>query len=337
MSDKRRVQIIAEAGVNHNGDLSLAKRLVEVAAEAGADIVKFQTFKADRLAAPSAPKARYQKEQTGSSESQRNMLRQLELSEEDHRALAEHCRDCQIDFLSTGFDIESVDFLVGLGVTTFKIPSGEITNLPYLRHVGAKCGEVILSTGMASLGEVEAAIDALEQAGTPRDRIIILHCTTEYPAPLETVNLKAMLSMQAAFQTRVGYSDHTQGIEIAVAATALGACLIEKHITLDRTLPGPDHHASLEPHELTEMVCSIRAVESALGDGVKRMMGAEAANRLVARKSIVASRAIAAGELYSPANLTVKRPGNGISPMRWDDVVGRRASRGFQPDELIEL
>ena len=337
MSDCRRVQIIAEAGVNHNGELSLAKRLVEVAAEAGADVVKFQTFKADRLVAPSAPKARYQEQQTGSSESQRNMLRRLELSEEDHHVLIDHCRDCRIGFLSTGFDIESVEFLIGLGVTTFKIPSGEITNLPYLRHVGAKCGEVILSTGMASLGEVEAAIDALEQAGTPRDRIIILHCTTEYPAPLETVNLKAMLSMQTAFQTRVGYSDHTQGIEVAVAATALGACLIEKHITLDRTLPGPDHHASLEPHELAEMVRSIRAVESALGDGVKRMMGAEMANRLVARKSIVASHVIAAGELYSAANLTVKRPGNGISPMRWDEVVGRRASRGFQPDELIEL
>lgn len=337
MSKHGKTLIIAEAGVNHNGDMALAKQLVEVAAQAGADLVKFQTFKADRLVTAAAQKAPYQEASTGAGESQYAMLRRLELSDEAHQVLLEHCRVHGIGFLSTGFDIESVDFLASLGVRLFKVPSGEITNLPYLRHLGAKRGEVIISTGMATLGEVEAAIDALETAGTPRDRIIVLHCTTEYPAPLETVNLKAMLTMQTAFQTRVGYSDHTQGIEIAVAAAALGACLIEKHITLDRTLSGPDHHVSLEPHELVEMVRSIRAVESALGDGVKRMMGAEAANRLVARKSIVASRVIAAGELYSVANLTVKRPGNGISPMRWDEVVGRRASRGFMPDELIEL
>lgn len=335
MNKEGKTLIIAEAGVNHNGDLALAKKLVEVAAQAGADLVKFQTFKADRLVTAAAQKASYQEATTGAGESQYAMLRRLELSDEAHHALVEHCSAHGIGFLSTGFDIESVDFLASLDVRLFKVPSGEITNLPYLRHVGAKRGEVILSTGMATLGEVEAAIDALEQSGTLKSNIIILHCTTEYPAPMEAVNLKAMVSMQAAFQLRVGYSDHTEGIVIAPAAVALGARVIEKHFTVDRNLPGPDHRASLEPVELAALVQSIRAVEAALGDGVKRMTAVEAHNKPVARKSIVAARAIAQGELFSAQNLTVKRPGTGISPMRWDEVLGHRAPRDFQPDELI--
>ena len=337
MSKDRKTLIIAEAGVNHNGDLALAKKLVEVAAQAGADLVKFQTFKADRLVTAAAQKAPYQQVSTGASESQYAMLRRLELSDEAHHVLLEHCRAHGIGFLSTGFDIENVDFLASLGVRLFKVPSGEITNLPYLRHVGAKRGEVILSTGMATLGEVEAAINALEQAGTPRGNIIVLHCTTEYPTPMEAVNLKALLSMQAAFQLRVGYSDHTEGIAIAPVAVALGACVIEKHFTLDRDLPGPDHRASLEPLELAALVQSIRAVEAALGDGVKRMTAGEAHNKPVVRRSIVAARAIAQGELFSTQNLAIKRPGTGISPMRWDEVLGQRAPRDFQPDEPVSF
>jgi len=337
MSNQAKTLIIAEAGVNHNGDLDLARKLIEAAAAAGADIVKFQTFKADRLVTSSARKAAYQEASTGESGSQRAMLRGLELSDESHHLLLEHCRAHRIGFLSTGFDIESVDFLAGLGLGTYKIPSGEITNLPYLRHIGAKRGEVILSTGMASLGEVEAAIDALEQAGTPRSSITVLHCTTEYPAPPETVNLRAMTAMRSAFQIRVGYSDHTPGIAISIAAVALGACVIEKHFTLDRNLPGPDHRASLEPAALADLVQSIRALEAAMGDGVKRMTAAEAGNRVIARKSIFAACAIAKGEHFTERNLAVKRPGTGISPMHWDEVLGRRAPRDFLPDEPISL
>lgn len=337
MSKDGKTLIIAEAGVNHNGDLALAKKLVEVAAQAGADLVKFQTFKAAQLVTAAAQKAPYQKVGTGTGESQYAMLRRLELSDEAHHVLLEHCRAHGIGFLSTGFDIESVDFLESLGVRLFKVPSGEITNLPYLRHVGAKRGEVILSTGMANLGEVEAAINVLEQAGTPRKNIIVLHCTTEYPAPMEAVNLKAMQSMQAAFQLRVGYSDHTEGIAIAPAAVALGACVIEKHFTVDRNLPGPDHRASLDPLNLAALVQSIRAVEVALGDGVKRMTAVEEHNKPVARKSVVAARAISQGELFSANNLAVKRPGTGISPMRWDELLGQRAPRDFQPDEPVSF
>lgn len=329
--------IIAEAGVNHNGDLALAKRLVEVAARAGADIVKFQTFKADRLVTASAEKARYQKDSTGNDESQYAMLRRLELSDAAHTVLLEHCRSCGIEFLSTGFDIESIDFLAGLGVTRFKVPSGDITNLPLLRHVGAKQGEVILSTGMSDLDEVAAAIAALENAGTARENIIVLHCTTEYPATLASVNLKAMETMRLALRVRTGYSDHTQGIAVATAAVALGASVIEKHFTLDRDLPGPDHRASLEPQELTAMVQSIRAVEAALGDGIKRLTADEVGNRPIARKSIVAARFIAKGERFSEQNLAVKRPGTGISPMRWDEVLGQTAPRYYDKDELINL
>ncbi len=329
--------IIAEAGVNHNGDLALARQLIDVAAEAGADLVKFQTFTADRLATRAAPKADYQSQSTGNRESQYEMLRSLELSPTMHRQLIAHCQTRNIGFLSTGFDIESIDLLVTLGQEHFKIPSGEITNLPYLRHIGRLDKAVILSTGMATLDEVEAAIDALERAGTPRANLTVLHCTTEYPAPMAEVNLRAMQSMQSAFGVKVGYSDHTLGIEVAIAAVAMGATLIEKHFTLDRSLPGPDHQASLEPAELRNMVAAIRNVEAALGDGIKRLMPSEAKNKPVARKSLVASRAIKAGEVFSAENITAKRPGTGISPMRWDEIAGRSAPRDFAVDELIEL
>jgi N,N'-diacetyllegionaminate synthase len=332
-----RTLIIAEAGVNHNGDPALAKKLIDVAAEAGADLVKFQTFSADRLVTRTAAKADYQNRTTDSKESQHEMLRRLELTTEMHKELIAHCAAHGIGFFSTGFDIESVDLLVELGQDRFKIPSGEITNLPYLRHIGRMGKPVILSTGMAEMDEIHAAIDALEAAGTPRAIITVLHCTTEYPTPMAEVNLRAMLSIQKAFGVEVGYSDHTRGIEVAIAAVALGATVIEKHFTLDRILPGPDHKASLEPEELKAMVAAIRNIEIALGDGIKRLTPSEAGNRPVARKSLVASRGIRKGEVFSVENITAKRPGTGISPMRWDAVIDRHAPRDFSQDELIEL
>jgi N,N'-diacetyllegionaminate synthase len=332
-----RTLIIAEAGVNHNGDIALAKQLIERAAEAGADLVKFQTFKADRQVTRTAEKAVYQTQTTSAEESQHEMLRRLELNAEMHHELIAHCALHNIGFFSTGFDIESIDLLVGLGQDIFKIPSGELTNLPYLRHIGSLGKTVILSTGMATLGEVESTIEALEKAGTPRVNISVLHCTTEYPTPMAEVNLRAMQSMQTAFGVKVGYSDHTPGIEVSVAAVAMGACVIEKHFTLDRALPGPDHLASLEPEELSALVSAIRNIELALGDGIKRLTPSEARNAPVMRKSLLASRAIKAGDTFSAHNMTAKRPGTGISPMRWDAVVGRTASRDFAEDELIEL
>lgn len=332
-----RTLIIAEAGVNHNGDLDLAKQLIDAAAEAGADIVKFQTFNTDRLATRAAKKADYQNQVTGNKESQHAMLRRLELTTEMHEELIAHCAACNIGFFSTGFDIESVDLLVSLGQDHFKIPSGEITNLPYLRHIGRLGKAVILSTGMATLGEIEAAIDVLEQAGTPRANMTVLHCTTEYPTPMSEVNLRAMQSIHTAFGVAVGYSDHTSGIEVAIAAVALGASVIEKHFTLDRNLPGPDHKASLEPEELKAMISAIRNIEVALGDGIKRLTPSEARNKPIARKSLVASQPIKSGEVFSAQNITAKRPGTGISPMRWDEIIGRTASRDFAADELIEL
>ncbi len=329
--------IIAEAGVNHNGDTNLAMRLVDAAADAGADLVKFQTFDADRLATANAPKAQYQTRTTEGTGSQHGMLRKLELSHEMHETLIAHCSDRNIGFLSTGFDIQSLDLLEELGLDRIKVPSGEITNLPYLRHVGRFGKPVILSTGMATLGEIEAALDLLETAGTPRERITVLHCNTEYPTPFEDVNLRAMLSIRDALGAAVGYSDHTTGIEVPVAAVALGATLIEKHLTLDRNLPGPDHKASLEPDEFATMVRAIRNIEQALGDGIKRPSPSETKNRPIARKSLVAAKPIRASEAFTPENLTVKRPGNGISPMRWDEVIGRTAPRDFTRDELIEL
>ena len=322
--------IIAEAGVNHNGDLELARKLVAAGAGTGADIVKFQSFVAGKIVAREAPKANYQKGFTDPHESQFEMLRKLELSRADHEMLAEECRQQGIEFLSTAFDAESVDLLEDIGVSRVKIPSGEITNLPLVRHMTRHGKPVILSTGMASLGDIEAILDVIEKNGTPRDRITVLHCTTEYPTPFEDVNLRAMEAIRAAFGTAVGLSDHSVGIEVAIAAVALGATVIEKHFTLDRNLPGPDHQASLEPHEFKAMVSAIRNVERAMGDGIKRTATSEAKNKSIARRSIVASRAIARGEILGPQNITTKRPGTGISTMRWDEVVGT-------PDDQIVL
>jgi N,N'-diacetyllegionaminate synthase len=334
---KRHTLVIAEAGVNHNGDLNLAKQLVDAAVIAGADLVKFQTFNAKRQVTHFAPKALYQTQTSDTKESQFEMLNRLELTEAMHYELLEHCANCNIGFFSTGFDIESIDFLVSLGQDIFKIPSGELTNLPYLRHIGALGKDLILSTGMSTLGDIEAAIDALEQAGTTRTKITVLHCTTEYPTPMIEVNLRAMQSIQRAFDVAVGYSDHTQGIEVAIAAVAMGARVIEKHFTINRNLSGPDHQASLEPAELKAMVSAIRNVEVALGDGIKRLTPSETHNLPIVRKSLIARCEIAAGETFNPDNIITKRPGTGISPMRWDEVMGRKASRDFATDELIDL
>ena len=330
------VLIIAEAGVNHNGDMQLARQLIDVAADAGADMVKFQTFNAKRLATKQAPKARYQNKTTDQSESQHAMLKKLELTLDMHKELIAYCKERNIEFFSTGFDTQSLDLLVSLGIEQFKIPSGEITNLPYLRHIGVMGRPLILSTGMATLGEIEDAIDVLEKAGTDRSNITVLHCNTEYPTPMEDVNLLAMCSIRDAFGVQVGYSDHTAGIEVPVAAVALGATVIEKHITLDKTMPGPDHKASLEPDEFEVMVSAIRNIEQALGDGTKRPSLSESKNKVVARKSIIAETAIRSGEVFTTDNLSIKRPGSGISPMRWDELMGKKASRDYQPDELIE-
>jgi N,N'-diacetyllegionaminate synthase len=330
--------VIAEAGVNHNGDMALAKRLIAEAAAAGADLVKFQTFLAKNLVSSSAPKAEYQKKHTDADESQLDMIRKLELTRADHEELIAECRRCGVGFFSTAFDADSFDMLSALGcLDLIKVPSGELTNLPLVRLMARQGKPMLLSTGMANLGEIEAAIELVEAAGTPRALITVLHCTTEYPTPMEDVNLRAMVSMKQAFGVQVGYSDHTAGIEIAIAAVALGATVIEKHFTLDRNLPGPDHKASLEPHELKAMVDGIRNIERALGDGIKRPSHSELKNLPIARKSIVARRAIAEGELFTEDNLATKRPGTGISPMRWDAMLGKPARRAFAIDELIEL
>jgi N,N'-diacetyllegionaminate synthase len=328
--------IIAEAGVNHNGDMEMARQLIEVAAYSGADFVKFQTFKADRLATRQAVKADYQRQLTAENESQYDMIHRLELTPEMHVELIEHCRHQGIRFLSTGFDIESLDLLAGFGVPLFKIPSGEITNLPYLQHIGRMRKPVILSTGMADMAEIGAALRELELAGTARQRITVLHCNTEYPTPMRDVNLRAMLSIRDVYGVEVGYSDHTRGVEVPIAAVALGATVIEKHFTLDRNLPGPDHQASLEPAELQAMVVAIRNVELALGDGVKRPSISESKNIQIVRKSLVAARPIRAGEPFTLDNLAVKRPGTGVSPMRLHEILRRVAPRDFAADELIE-
>ncbi len=329
--------IIAEAGVNHNGDIQLAKKLIDIAADAGADLVKFQTFSADRLVTQNASKAKYQVLATDKIESQHEMLRKLQLTESMHHELINHCANRQIGFFSTGFDIESINFLAGLGQDLFKIPSGEITNLPFLRHIGGLNKRVLLSTGMSNMHEVAAALNALELAGTPKQKITVLHCTSSYPAEMSDVNLRAMLSIQEEFGVEVGYSDHTLGIEVAIAAVALGAKVIEKHFTLDRNMTGPDHKASLEPDELIRMVAGIRSIEKALGDGNKVITQNEIQNRDVARKSIVASRNIQAGEVFTENNLTAKRPGTGISPMEWDKVIGTKAKQSYAKDDLIQL
>ena len=333
-----RTLIIAEAGVNHNGDIGLARKLIAAAADAGADFVKFQTFKAKNLVSATAPKAEYQKKTTKGSESQLEMIQKLELSREDHRLLIDECRLKGVGFFSTAFDFQSFDLLMELGcLEQIKIPSGELTNLPLMRYMARFGKPLMLSTGMANLGEIEAAIEAIEKAGTPRHLITVLHCTTEYPTPMEDVNLRAMVAMKSAFGVNTGYSDHTPGIEIPIAAVALGATVIEKHFTLDRNLPGPDHKASLEPQELKAMIVGIRNIERALGDGVKRPSQSELKNKPIARKSLVAIRPISAGEPFSAENIAAKRPGTGLSPMRWDEIVGRTATKDFAVDELITL
>jgi N,N'-diacetyllegionaminate synthase len=328
--------IIAEAGVNHNGDVERAIQMCAVASRAGCDAIKFQTFQAEDVVTASASKAKYQQSATGEG-TQLEMIRALQLSWPNFVELDKECKRLGIRFLSTAFDRVSLANLNGLDLPMHKIASGEITNLPFLRCVGRYGKPVILSTGMATLGEIEAALDILGQAGTPRNLVTVLHCNTEYPTPMTDVNLRAMLTIGDALGVAVGYSDHTQGIEVAVAAAALGACVIEKHFTLDRNLPGPDHKASLEPAELNAMVFAIRNIEKALGDGIKRPSASEAINKLIVRRSLVAARSIPAGEVFSEINLTVKRPGTGLSPMRWDEVLGRTAPRNFAADELIEI
>jgi len=335
MMTPQRTLVIAEAGVNHNGDLQLAMQLVDAAADAGANVVKFQTFQANQLATESAEQAAYQQQALGQPHSQLALLQQLELKPEQHGQLIEHCQQRGIDFLSTAFDTPSIKLLASLALKRWKIPSGEITNLPYLRQIGAQGQPIILSTGMANLGEIEAVLTVLEQLGTPRGQITVLHCTTEYPAPPEEVNLRAMHTIAQAFGVAVGYSDHTDGIAVPIAAVAMGATVIEKHLTLDRSLPGPDHKASLEPDQFAAMVRGIRTIEQALGDGIKRPTPSEQANLPVVRKSLVAARPIRAGELFSEANLTAKRPGTGLSPMQWDAWIGRPALRDYAADELI--
>jgi len=330
-----KVFIIAEAGVNHNGSIKLAKQLIDVAVEAGADAVKFQTFKADKLVSKEAKKAAYQQETTDANESQYEMIKKLELDVTTHKELIAYCQDKGIMFLSTPFDHESIELLHDLGVEIFKIPSGEITNLPYLRHIGRLKKHVILSTGMADIGEIEDALDTLIIAGTPRENITILHANTMYPTPMEDVNLRAMQTIGCTFGCDVGYSDHTLGIEVPIAAVAMGAKVIEKHFTLDKTMEGPDHKASLEPHELKAMVHAIRNIEKALGSPIKKPSPSETPNIPVARKSIVAAQPIKKGESFTEENLAIKRPGNGISPMRWDEVIGTVAQKDYDTDELI--
>ena len=329
--------IIAEAGVNHNGDLEMAKSLIDVAADSGADLVKFQSFSADRLVCKVAPKANYQLNSTNKNESQYEMLNKLELSHKMHEELIKHCQSRDIGFFSTAFDIESLQMLRELKLQQFKIPSGEITNLPYLRYIGSFKKPIILSTGMTELVEISNALNILEESGTPRNLITVLHCNTEYPTPIEDVNLKAMITIREEFGVKVGYSDHTQGIEVPIAAVALGATVIEKHFTLDRSLPGPDQRASVEPSELASMILAIRKIEKSIGDGLKKPTLSERKNIDIARKSIVAKENIKLGEIFTDKNITVKRPGTGISPMEWDNIIGKKSKFNFEPDDLIRL
>lgn len=331
-----RVFIIAEAGVNHNGDIEIARKLIDAAAEAGADAVKFQTFKADSLVRKDAGKALYQqKNAANKEESQYEMLKKLELSGEMHKQLMDYCTQRRIMFLSTPFDIDSIRMLSDYGVTILKVPSGEITNYPYLVEVGKTGKPVLLSTGMSNINEVQDAVNVLKENGS--SQITVLHCNTEYPTPMQDVNLRAICMIKEKIGLPVGYSDHTLGIEVPVAAVALGATVIEKHFTLDRNMDGPDHKASLEASELRTMVSAIRNIEQALGNGIKEPTFSELPNREVVRKSIVAKCKILEGELYTTENITTKRPGNGLSPMRWHDVIGKRANRNYDEDEMIEL
>ncbi len=334
MNAMSRTLIIAEAGVNHNGSLPLAKKLALSAKEAGADIVKFQTFKAENLVVKTAQKAEYQIENTKNNDSQFSMLKKLELAKEEYVQLQDYCNSIGITFLSTPFDSDSIEFLQTLHMPFWKIPSGEITNYPYLRQLAQTGKPVVLSTGMCTIEEIQTAVDLLKQFGTPE--ITILHCNTEYPTPFEDVNLSAMATIAKATGLPVGYSDHTQGIEVPIAAAAMGATVIEKHFTLDKNMEGPDHRASLSPQELTAMVTAIRHIEEAIGTGYKQPSPSEGKNIAIARKSIVAKRAISKGEVFTEENLTAKRPGTGLSPMLWETVIGQRAARDYTEDELIQ-
>jgi N,N'-diacetyllegionaminate synthase len=330
--------IIAEAGVNHNGSMTMAKQLIDTAKGCGVDYVKFQTTKSpEAITSKFAQMADYQKKNLNKNESQQEMLRKILLRMEDFAELNRYCLNIGIKFMSTPFDLDSVDSLAGLDMDYMKIPSGEITNLPYLRKIAKLHIPVIMSTGMCTLGDIESAMDVLTKNGLNESEISLLHCNTEYPTPYVDVNLKAMLTLKQCFGVRVGYSDHTKGIEVPIAAVAMGAEIIEKHFTLDQSLPGPDHVASLEPNELEEMVKSIRNIDQAIGNGIKQVSDSERNNITIARKSIIAAKNIKAGEIFTEENLTVKRPGNGISPMRGDDIIGRIAKRDFIEDELIEL
>lgn len=331
--------IIAEAGVNHNGDISLAKQLIDVAVIAGVDYIKFQTFKSEKLVSKKAKKADYQIANTNNrEESQLEMLKKLELSENDHHLLIEYCREKDISFFSTAFDLDSLQYLANIGLKLVKIPSGELTNLPYLRKAAKLFDKIIISTGMATLSEIGDAIQVFTNEGIVLKDIIVLHCTTEYPTPMQEVNLKAMQTIANKFKVAVGYSDHTEGIEIPIAAVALGAEVIEKHFTLDKGMDGPDHKASMNPSELLAMVKAIRNIEKAIsGNGVKQPSPSEQKNIAIARKSIVASQIIKKGSLFTEKNLTTKRPGSGVSPMLWDKIIGTEAKKDFQEDDLIEL
>lgn len=335
----KHVMIIAEAGVNHNGSMENAFRLVDAAADAGVDYIKFQTFKAEKLVSGSAKKADYQIQNTrNSEETQLQMLQKLELSQEQHAQLIAYCRKKNIQFFSTAFDLDSLEYLYEVGLKMVKIPSGEITNLPYLRKAACLFRQVILSTGMTTLSEIKDAVSVFTDAGIPKENITILHCNTEYPTPMDDVNLKAMLHIQEVFATEVGYSDHTLGIEVPIAAVALGASIVEKHFTLDKKMNGPDHSASLEPDELKAMVSAIRNLEKALsGSGMKEVSPSEQKNMAIARKSIVATKEIHKGELFTEDNIGVKRPGTGISPMQWDEVIGKVSQQDFAEDELITI
>jgi N,N'-diacetyllegionaminate synthase len=332
-----KIFIIAEAGVNHNGSVDIAKKMIDVAVVAGIDAIKFQTFKAKKLVSIAAPKAQYQIDNTSVSETQFEMLKKLQLSNDSFRELFRYCQEKGILFLSSPFDEESIDMLVDLGVNIIKIPSGEITNLPYLRKIGRLNKRLIVSTGMAYLGEIEDVLRILTESGTKKENITILHCNTQYPTPVDDVNLNAMITIRDTFQVNVGYSDHTLGVEIAIAAIALGASVIEKHFTLDRSMDGPDHGASLEPDDLKAMVSSIRNVERAFGNGLKEPSPSELENRHIVRKSIIAFKGIKKGDLFTENNITTKRPATGISPLEWDNVIGQAAKRDFAEDELIEL
>jgi len=329
--------IIAEAGVNHNGDIELAKKLIDVAAKAGVDYVKFQTFKAESLVSKQAKQADYQIQNIGERSSQLEMLKKLELSIEDHHALKSYCKTKDIKFLSTAFDLESLDFLEKLGIDLFKVPSGEITNAPYLEKIATYNKSVVLSTGMADIQEISEAIQLLTKAGLKIEKITVLHCNTEYPTPMEDVNLSAMNSIKSQFRVPIGYSDHTLGIEIPIAAVALGATIIEKHFTLDRNLPGPDHKASLEPEELIEMVRSIRNIEVAMGNGTKSPSASEIKNKIPARKSIHIKTDIAAGHILQTEDLIMKRPGDGISPMKYHEIIGKKIKRSLTADHKLLL